>query len=466
MTIQEWRQDYGLPVSLVVFGHNVSIQGEGAQLRLRYIQPSYELWLRSFCHDLIWTQRQETPFPLTSMDRLYEWVQHYTIEHGSLSRFCHDVEMCITEWYSPQFNDISSWVWDALEVHPSFLAWFSTYGTAKKWLSTQAGSTKYTVLEECHQIQQQLMWWWKWQAKLLPILMTSGNNNNNNNNNKIVTSEVAYQLLKPLAELYSWLIQTEKEPSSASLPPEMERYLDRAEKRATNKSQPTSESQSISLSSEQTQAKTLLYELIILIGTTMDNARMSTTSEAAAAAAGTTAAITGTTRTTTTCTTIPKISDLDRMEGIYRMIHELCEIVSDSMESLLEKWMEANPLAKRCDKTISTKTKTKGSRSHRQHVTPGSSFDNEIRSLQRPCHHRKDLIDGLTSPARELYGLLQDRWSIPREEWLYQFGGSPHDFVQGIWMLVLTGLVQAKTKRAGNTGTMVYYEKVSVVWCG
>jgi hypothetical protein len=141
------------------------------------------------------------------------------------------------------------------------------------------------------------------------------------------------------------------------------------------------------------------------------------------------------------------------------MIHDLLDVVVQSMDSLMEDWKDANPFSKHSTNKAPSKT-SKTKREH--HRLPRTNND---LSLHRPCHHRHNLVEALVSPAKEMYGLLQGRWSIPREEWLYQFGGSPQEFMRGVWTLVLTGLVQSKTKRGGKEGNMVYYEKVSVVWC-
>jgi hypothetical protein len=368
--------------------------------------------METFWQDLL-NHTSQTPFPLPSMDRLEQLVQDYTLEHRSFSRLCEDLVTNVTVFYSHP----SRLVWDAVELHPPFLAWFGTHGTAKKWLSTQSGSSKYKALEECQRHQRQLQWWWNWQAKLLPILTTNEN------------GTVDLDALQPLAELYSSLIgNTEKDGASApSLPAELKRYLDRAEKATLKEDEGSTRTEEAPFSPEQVQAQTLLYELILLIGQTLKE-------DDDASHQGKTIS--------------SKLSSQEEKDGLQRMIFELFELCIQSMDSLLEKWNEANPL----------------SRTSKPSANKSSKRNADIPSPRQPCHHRQNLVEGLISPARELYGLLQDRWSIPREEWLYHFGGSPQDFVRGVWTLVLAGLIQGKSKRGGN-GTMVYYEKVSVVWC-
>jgi hypothetical protein len=71
------------------------------------------------------------------------------------------------------------------------------------------------------------------------------------------------------------------------------------------------------------------------------------------------------------------------------------------------------------------------------------------------------MVQGLPSPAKQLYALLEGRLSVSRDEWLYAFGGSPEEFTLGTWYLMVCGLLQTKHKRGGG----VLFEKVSVVWC-
>lgn len=408
----EWRLDHGLPVSLVVLGKPPAFESHG-RLLLRCVQPCRTKWFQTFWNDLI---MGDTPLPVLSMDRILEWIHSYQLEHLSLTKTCQNINTSITEWFTLPW----SMIWN-MELHPCFTSWFATHGTAKKWLSTMAASTKLVGLEHCQYIQHYLAWWWKWQAILLPIIFTSGS----------VQQLSTQLLLEPLAELYSWVSTTQQEEKAPSrLPSEMERYLDRAGKRESS----TNDAVMERIQQEQLQARTLLYELIILIGSDTEETESAAQEQEEASPPKR-----------------PRLGDKDHTQGIYRMIHDLMEVVIQSMDSLLEDWKDANPLMKH-------KPPPKKNRGR------GSSTNNDM-ALFRPTRHRQTLVQGLVSPAKELYGLLQDRLSIPREEWLYHFGGSPQDFVRGVWTLVLAGLIQAKTKRGGNNGTMVCYEKVSVVWC-
>lgn len=350
------------------------------------------------------------------MDRLEKLVQDYTLEHGSCTRLCEDLLTNVTIFYSHP----SRLVWDAPELHPSFLAWFATHGTAKKWLSTQSGAIKYRALEECQRYQRKLLWWWNWQVKLLPLVTTNGK------------WTAASDFLKLLAELHSSVSDgaERKNVAAPKLPAELERYLDRGGNRAS-KQQDEADSTSteqLLLSPEQVKATTLLYELILVIGYALKDDGELSHEEGRISRC--------------------KLSPHEQKDGIKRMVVDLFDLCINSMDSLLDAWSLTNPLSK-TPKSSAKKT---------------SRDDTCVPWPHRPCHHRQTLVEGLISPARELYGLLQDRWSIHREEWLYHFGGSKQDFVRGVWTLVLAGLVQGKSKRGGN-GTRVYYEKVSVVWC-
>ena len=178
-------------------------------------------------------------------------------------------------------------------------------------------------------------------------------------------------------------------------------------------------------STEQVQAQTLLYELIVLLGHVIRSE--------------------GEGKEGDTETDSEPTSE-ETMKGIHQMIYDLYESVIKSMEGLVSAWNQSNPLSQ---------TTSKGA--NQAHNTSGSN-------LSTCPHHRQEVVEGLISPAKELYGLLQGRLSIPREEWLYQFGGSTQEFVRGVWTLVVLGLVRATSKRVA-TGNMVYYEKVGVVWC-
>ncbi len=390
-TLQEFRQEHGLPVSLVVVGH-VPVHGD-MRLRLRYVKACQTTWMKVFWQEL--GNKSKTPLPVSSIDRLTQVVHNYRLEHQSMTRLCEDLLTNVTVFFAHP----SRFIWNGLELHPSFLAWFHVHGTAKRWLSTAPGSTKYTALAKCQRLQNQLQWWWNWQTKLLPFVLSPNDD------------QEFLGYLQPLAELFSSLTDT---VAISCLPPLLERYLDRTGKRKMDET--TSESNSFSL--QQQQARTLLYELIILLGHANKE-----TNEA---------------HDGRTMLTVQ-----DKTEGIRRMIHDLFEFVIQSMDAVICDWDQCNPLAK----TLSKKS--------------GQS-DGEVTLSGH--HHRHDLVGGLISPSKELFGLLQDRLSISREEWFYQFGGSAQDFVRGLWTLVILGLVQAKWKRLG-TGNTVYYEKVSVVWC-
>lgn len=383
MTLEEWRTEYGLPVQLVVVGH-IAPNTLPSNAHVRYVTPCRYTWLKTFWKTLL--SNSESPCPIASSDMLSQLVYRYRIEHRSLSMFMEELQLNVTYFYTPP----ASFVWDALELHPSFLAWFGVHGTAKKWLSLKSGASKFTALQECQQFQHQIKWWWSLQMHLLPLLMDE--------------RTIPNDFLSVLAELYHAV--RECDPKAPPLPPDVGRYWNR--KSADLTKTPDSE-----LSSEQKRAQGLIYELILVVGhylrgTTEDDA--------------------------------VKLSSKEQMDGMQRMLHELFEFCEERMAKLQDKWNQNNPLSKRASSS-------------------GQTIDHG------PCHHRQKLVDGLMSPSKELYGLLEDRLSIPREEWLYDFGGSPEDFMRGVWSLVVLGLVQAKSKRGGNKGTTVYYEKVSVVWC-
>jgi hypothetical protein len=292
-------------------------------------------------------------------------------------------------------------VWDAVELHPLFLAWFGVHGTAKQWLSVASGASKYTALEECQTIQHQLQWWWTWQIEILPLLMDTGKTDHKS-------------LILSLADLYQ-AIKKRVDKDIPSLPVDLERYWDRAGKRKkTDRTNPAT-----ALSVKQQQAQTLLYELILVLGCASSSKDDPTDN-------------------------VVTLTPTEETEGIHRMLHELFEFCAEAMGELCNQWNMKNPLSKKSNHLPPPPALTHG---------PGG------------CYHRQTLVEGLTSPAKELYGLLQDRLSIPREEWLYHFGGSPQDFMRGVWTLVLAGLVQAKSRRGGSKGIIVQYEKVSVMWC-
>ena len=480
-TVQQWRHEHGLPVQLVIVGDVVqpwssSILAQGIAT-VTYRQPCRITWLKVFWNELLLLTPQQqqqqqqqqhspTPFPLVSSEALSQVLQNYQWEHGSLTRLCHDLQSNITEFYS---HDPSTLVWDAVERHPLFLAWFGVHGTAKKWLSLSSGAVKYVALEECQRIQHDLLWWWIWPQKLLPFLMTRRRlvvGNNSETNQVVNHRDDKTLLLSSLAELYHdttvSFIQnrnendTENEIKATCLPTQLERYWDRVgqRKRKTEKNPTTttsstshSKQQEPQLQNEKQQALTLLYELILIVGATSED---DTLDGAAAAEAK----------------KVTPLTPMEEMEGIERMLQELFDLCVKAMGQLYHQWNGTNPLA-------SQKSSTMESQQGPLVVSSASS-----------CHHRQTLVEGLGSPARELYGLLQDRLSIPRDEWLYLFGGSPHDFMQGVWTLVLLGLVQSKSRRSGGgtgsgstdgstTGSssrrkgtnVVYYEKVSVMWC-
>lgn len=339
--------------------------------------------------------QSETPFPLQSMDHLTKLVREYVLDHRSFSRLCMDLIGTVTNFYGHPWQ----LVWDGLELHPSFLAWFNVHGTAKKWLSVESGDTKCIALDECQRLQHRLNWWWHWLEKLLPIVMRRENQ----------MDFVA--CLQSLGELYIYLAN---DISTPSLPPELERYLDRTGQR--KKDEPISATSS--LSPDEEKARIMLYELILLLGNVIHDAEE--------------------TREMTL-----KLTAEEKMEGISRMLQELFELVVQSMDGLLRNWEQWNPLNKSSNKNV-------------------RQCDRDLPFTSR--RHRQEIIEGLCSPAKELYGLLQDRLSIPRDEWLYQSGGSVQDFAQGVWTLLLLGLIQARSKRIGGSN-MVYYEKISVVWC-
>ena len=474
-TVQQWRHEHGLPVQLVIVGDVVqpwssSILAQGIAT-VTYRQPCRITWLKVFWNELLLLNPQQpqqqqhspTPFPLVSSEALSQVLQNYQCEHGSLTRLCHDLQSNITEFYS---HDPSTLVWDAVERHPLFLAWFGVHGTAKKWLSLSSGAVKYVALEECQRIQHDLLWWWIWPQKLLPFLMTRRRlvGNSSETNEVMNHRDDKTLLLSSLAELYHdttvSFIQnrnendTENEIKATCLPTQLERYWDRVgqRKRKTEKNPTTttsstshSKQQEPQLQNEKQQALTLLYELILIVGATSEDDTID--GDAAAEAKR-----------------VTPLTPMEEMEGIERMLHELFDLCVKAMGQLYHQWNSTNPLASQKSSSM-------------------ESQQGPLMSSASSCHHRQTLVEGLGSPARELYGLLQDRLSIPRDEWLYLFGGSPHDFMQGVWTLVLLGLVQSKSRRSGGgtgggstdgstTGSsrrkgtnVVYYEKVSVMWC-
>lgn len=336
------------------------------------------------------------------MDQLLQLGKDYALEHKSLTKLGMDLMAHVTSFYSTPSN----LVWDGLELHPLFLAWFHVHGTAKQWLSAKPGPVKYQALQECQNLQQQLKWWWHWQVKLFPFVFSVDRDDHNN----------VRACLEVLAELYSSIPKSLEAPN---LPVDLKRYLDRMGKGENVEHT----GDTLCLSTEQLQAQTLLYELIVLLGHAKSNHRQDQSGESESE---------------------PTLDE--KMKGIHQMINDLYDTVIKSMEGLVRAWDQSNPLSKTTPK-----------HGQQAHSTTSSSPSSCL-------HHRHEVVEGLISPAKELYGLMQDRLSIPREEWLYQFGGSTHDFVRGVWTLVVLGLVQAKSKRMG-TGNTVYYQKVGVVWC-
>ncbi|CAJ1958190.1 unnamed protein product [Cylindrotheca closterium] len=118
--------------------------------------------------------------------------------------------------------------------------------------------------------------------------------------------------------------------------------------------------------------------------------------------------------------------------NLISMIQELCNLIGEQIDSWVERWMEECPLL---------------------------VIENNMNLKMNVCI-RRETIEDLPQPAKSMYELLQDRLSIKREDWFYDFGGTVDDFTMGVWMLTVSGLVQCKRIRGGG----ILYEKVAVVW--
>ena len=442
---------------------------------MTYRQPCRITWLKVFWNEILLLNPQlpqpqlqpysPTPFPIASSEMLSHLLHNYRLEHGSLTRLCYELQCNITDFYS---QDPSTFVWDAVERHPLFLAWFGVHGTAKKWLSMSSGDVKYVALEECQRIQQELRWWWIWPTKLLPFLMRRVGSGRATETNKVVNYEDDKTfLLSSLAELYyeaaAPSVHATKDSENdvkatgrPALPTHLERYWDHTGQRKKTENNPATASSQLSQQQEQIQqlqkqkqqVLTLLYELILVVGASSQDNTIDGAAEASR---------------------VTPLTPMEKMEGIERMLHEMFDFCAKAIGQLQDRWNGSNPLKKSKISTSSSTTAMTMEYQHGHWVSSSSS-----------CHHRQSLVEELGSPAKELYGLLEERLSIRRDEWLYLFGGSPHEFMQGVWTLVLLGLVQSKTRRSsggasggsssGRSGTrkgtnIVYYEKVSVMWC-
>jgi len=451
--VQQWRQEYGLPVRLVIMG-NISPTIPLGIAQVRYIQICRRKWLTIFWKELLDSDRgridhhhhrHPTPFPLSTRETLSQLTTNYLLKHRSFTKLCDELQRNITAFYS---HHPSKLVWDAMEVHPPFLAWFGVHGTAKKWLSLEPGTTKYCALEECQRIQSELHWWWIWQRFLLPLLI-----------GQVREYDI---LFSSLADLYQSIqgFQTNDENDAddntlPSIPPVLERYWDRVGQRKkvegpVDPSGPASTPQG-------RKALGLLYELILVVGAASSSSLSSSskgdTGEQQQQQEEEKEGIWNT------------LTAMEQIDGVHRMLSELFELCNTVMGELQEQWNHTNPLG------------SKKKSSSKNGVASSSSYQHQ--------HHRQSLVEGLTSPAKELYDLFQDRLSISQDEWFYHYGGSPQDFIQGISTLIILGLIQTKTKRGGgiivkssttsnNTKNnnsrkkmmnMVYYEKVSAMWC-
>jgi hypothetical protein len=390
-------------------------------MRLRHGSIDPDRWMSEFWkHLLLRTSTDgETPPPPpppVSTDCLRQLVQNYTQNDLSLSQFAESLSQRLTRFYQ---GNKGSFVWDSMRSHPEFLAWFATYGNAKNLLSNASGVEKLQSFQICRHVQSQLAYWWSWQRRLIPLVVCCSSESSRycqDGEQQRPTSLDRDKVLPVLAELHALSLEQDTATtrfsssfSSSSADQQqdkvhklLQRYLDRAEK-VDNKLLLSGPCPTRDKTSNNTQ--TLLQELIVLVGNAKTN------------------------------------DDDERIQqGTLQMLDELHGMVGKQIDDLLQQWKNHNPMF---------------------HEEEDDDEQHDVVMEEESPILRQDMVQGLPSPAKQLYALLEGRLSVSRDEWLYAFGGSPEEFTLGTWYLMVCGLLQTKHKRGGG----VLFEKVSVVWC-
>ena len=463
----EWRQFHGIPVSLVVIGNqsfsSYNMEEDDATLgrmRVQYapltLTTTTLLWMESFWKRLEGGEDEEngsTPLPLSfsSRERLYEEsFLRSDSSSFSLGRYVDSLSQSLRlEFYRWQ----GSFVWDAVDSDPCFVAWFSTYSTSKELFFDLNGShTKmshetYQAYLSCENRKRELQFLSRLQQRMFPLLLLLSRCCSSSHN-QTSPKALQVQLLPVLAELYKILLSKEEKENLSSeannsrhnnsitaeqksneatnahgntkkkrKKPSMnllKRYLD-----PTGRIEGGEDIQPPSL--DLSKLQTLARELIIVVGQShpKDNHNK---------------------------TTPLKALPIYTLRGIHRMVTELHQLIGESMDRCMERWKLENPLwLEEVDTEDDNKTE----------LVP-----------------RKDLVEGLSPPTKGIYNVWKDRLSISREDWYNccrkTIEINPNEFTMGVWNLILLGLIQAKRGRGRGSGRItgsIQYEKVSVVWC-
>lgn len=368
------------------------------EARIQVMSPPHlqTKWICQFLSNLMLSQGNVLPPPIQWGKIVTTLLEDFQYHDGSCTKFVQDFQAHVVQFFA---TTKGSFAWD-LQVDKDrwhFLAWFCTYESAKEYLENKdSGKEKYKALDQCVRMQQELQHYWKGMILGLPLFLQFGKN-------EIESPIVAKRIIPILALLYQWTQERTDEIDSASplkdlLP--LQQLLD-----------PNHQIKEIifrKCDESEKSIKTLIQELIILAHACGDGK-----AEQAEAS---------------------HVVDKEMINsGLITMIQDLCDLIGEQIDAWLERWMDECPLL----------------------VVEDSRRNHEMNICIR-----QETIEDLPQPAKSMYELLQDRLSIKREDWLYDFGGSVDDFTLGIWMLTVAGLVQSKRIRGGG----ILYEKVAVVW--
>lgn len=477
-TLQTWRSDRGIPVTLVVMegsnsdgGNNIPARMDrSGRFGIRSMHVAVPaaggnamshsdaagLWLRHFLQAL-------HNLPLPPMihfgynnshgggHTLSVLLRDHLKQRTSCSTLVEAMQTEIADFYA---RCKGSFVWDALgaaghsvAIQPSFCAWFCTYEKAQQLLSSGEvidASSKAEGLIRCRRIQVgPLRFWWNLAYALMPLQVLVESNDQLN----LSTPSLWWKIL---AQAYQQTrLSSPGKGNSCSDNDDVEKilrhYLQRTLESCTEREVKDDDDDDDKDSLKQKIA-TMVREWIVLLPKVHQESTANET---------------------------PSSRSII-IQGMRQMVDEMNDLILDRIQHWSEEWMLSNPLM------ISHRNQ------HREDASTG-----RVSSENHALNLRRQVLSGLTPTAQLLYGIMDNCLSISAKDWYRTFaavymdedeevmndssnskGGCStvmHEFMTGIHMLQECGLIQGKEQLKRNPGGTsrreVVYEKVAVVWC-